>query len=243
LAIIATRAGQTRFPLAVVAEELDSAGRAGRLDILDAGDNASQIRAVFSWSYQALDPPVARLFRLLGLHPGPSVSLPAAASLAGLPVVEARRLLSELARANLIVELTPGRYTYHDLIRAYATDLCHRQDAERERRAAVTRMLDHYLHVAYAADRALRPDRPPIMLPTPDRLITRTVIPDRPATPGQRPRPSPTSATPTRPAARLARRAGPGRTRWTSSRYSETRMPNRSAPSSPESALPCPPDR
>ena len=47
------------------------------LDTLDAGDPTSEVRAVFSWSYAALTPPGARLFRLLGLHPGPDVALPA----------------------------------------------------------------------------------------------------------------------------------------------------------------------
>lgn len=55
-----------------------------RLDALDAGDSATSVRAVFSWSYQHLGAPAARMFRLLGVHPGPDISLPAAASLAGI---------------------------------------------------------------------------------------------------------------------------------------------------------------
>ncbi len=74
--------------LATVAAELT----AERLDALDAGDPASRIRAVFSWSYSALTPPAARLFRLLGLHPGPDIDAVTAASLAGSAVPEADRL-------------------------------------------------------------------------------------------------------------------------------------------------------
>ena len=70
------------LPLAELARELADA--AGRLDALDAGDPAASVRAVFSWSCQQLTDPAARLFRLLGLHPGPDVTVPAAASLAGL---------------------------------------------------------------------------------------------------------------------------------------------------------------
>src|SRR5262249_58321979 len=105
------------LPLRTLADELR--GTTG-LDALSAGDPATDIRAVFSWSYQALSADAARLFRLLGLHPGPDVATPATASLAALPVARVRPLIAELARANLIVEPTPGRYTLHDLLPAYA---------------------------------------------------------------------------------------------------------------------------
>ena len=81
LAVAAARAAaRPRFPLAALAGELRDA--AGRLDALDSGDPAASVAAVFSWSYQQLSPQAARLFRLLGLHPGPDISVPAAASLA-----------------------------------------------------------------------------------------------------------------------------------------------------------------
>src|SRR4029453_13547956 len=155
LAIAAARAQQTNFPLAALAADLGQAGR--RLDALDAGDPTTQARTVFSWSYTALTPPAARLFRLLGLHPGPDISTPAAASLAGQPPRETSRLLTELASANLITQHTPGRYTLHDLLRAYATDLAHTHDTDPQRHAATHRLLDHYLHTAYTADRLLNP--------------------------------------------------------------------------------------
>src|SRR5262249_56285904 len=124
----------------------DRGGAHDRLDALDGGDLATDVRAVFSWSYQALSGAAARLFRLLGLHPGPDISTPAAASLAALPVPRARALLAELARANLVVEHIPGRHTSHDLLRAYATQLAQTIDSDGERRAATGRMLHHYLH-------------------------------------------------------------------------------------------------
>src|SRR5262249_10244869 len=97
-------------------------------------------------------PVAARLFRLLGLHPGPDLSAPAAASLTGLPVTTVRPVLGELTRASLLAEHTHGRYTFHDLLRAYATDLAHRIDTDQQRRAATPRMLDHYLHTAHTAE-------------------------------------------------------------------------------------------
>ncbi|MGW5667476.1 BTAD domain-containing putative transcriptional regulator [Micromonospora sp. NPDC003776] len=163
LSIAAARAQQRNFPLATLAAELNQADQ--QLDALDAGDPTSQLRAVFSWSYTALTAPSARLFRLLGLHPGPDIATPAAASLAGHPVSQTRRLLNELTRANLLVEHVPGRYTFHDLLRAYATELTHTTDTDHTRQAALTRLLDHYTHTAHTADRLLYPTRDPIPVP------------------------------------------------------------------------------
>jgi DNA-binding SARP family transcriptional activator/tetratricopeptide (TPR) repeat protein len=163
LSIAAARASQTAFGLGQVAEEL--ADVAGRLDALDAGDPLTQVRAVFSWSYATLSPAAARLFRLLGLHPGPDVTAPAAAALAARPQPEVRRLLAELTRASLLTEHTPGRYGCHDLLRTYAIAVTADVDPDGERRAAVARLLDHYTHTAHAAARALNPTRDPIPLP------------------------------------------------------------------------------
>jgi tetratricopeptide (TPR) repeat protein/transcriptional regulator with XRE-family HTH domain len=163
LAIAAARARQTGFPLAAIAAELGDAAR--RLDALDTGDRSGEIRAVFSWSYTALTPPAARMFRLLGLHPGPDVSTAAAASLAGRPLAETRRLLTELVRANLLTEHVPDRYTWHDLLRSYATELTRAHDPHDQRRAATARLLDHYIHSAHAADRLVQTHRDPIHLP------------------------------------------------------------------------------
>jgi tetratricopeptide (TPR) repeat protein len=147
LAVVAARAAtHPRFGLATVADELRAAR--GSLDVFDSSDLATDVRAVISWSYLQLSPPAAELFRLLGLHPGPDLGAAAAASLTGAPVGQVRRLLSELARTNLVAEHLPGRYRFHDLLRAYATELAAGDDTgERER--AVRRMLDHYLHTAY----------------------------------------------------------------------------------------------
>lgn len=165
LAIVAARAAaQPTFPLAVYAEEL--ADDRHRLDALANPDPLTDVRKVFSWSYEALSPPAARLFRQLGLHPGPDVSLAAAASLAGLPAPATRRLLGELTNAHLLTEHVPGRYASHDLLRAYAAERAG-DDPESERRAARHRLLDHYLHSAYAADRWLPAIRDPITLSPP----------------------------------------------------------------------------
>jgi pentatricopeptide repeat protein len=133
----------------------------GRLDVLDAEDPASSVRAVFSWSYQNLSGPAARMFRLLGAHPGPDISLPAAASLAGVPCTEARRILAELTGTHLLTQDARGRFAFHDLLRAYAMEEAQGQQHQAEQLEATHRMLDHYLHTAWSASMLLGPGRDP----------------------------------------------------------------------------------
>ncbi|WP_433247082.1 AfsR/SARP family transcriptional regulator [Streptosporangium sp. CA-135522] len=171
LAVAAARAAtHPRFPLAVLADELHEAR--GGLDAFDSDDSATQVRGVFSWSYHTLGSAAAWLFRLLGLHPGPDLTISAVASLAGVPVTQARPLLTELIRAQLIIEHVPGRYTFHDLLRAYAAELVHVHNREAEHRTALRRMFDHYLHTAHAATRLLGPHRDPITPAAPQPGVT-----------------------------------------------------------------------
>jgi len=145
-------------PLAELVREL--AGQQQRLDLFEAaGDGRTAIRAVFSWSYQNLSPPTARMFRLVGLHPGPDLTACAAASLTRTDPAQARRLLAELARAHLLTEQVPGRFGCHDLLRAYAIEHATTTGSRVGRRAAQGRLLDYYLHTAAIADRLLYPLR------------------------------------------------------------------------------------
>ncbi|MEJ3748992.1 BTAD domain-containing putative transcriptional regulator [Actinomycetes bacterium KLBMP 9797] len=137
------------------------------LEAFSSADPATDVRAVFSWSYQTLTPAAAALFRLLSLHPGPDFDTAAAASLAGVPVPAIRPLLAELIAAHLLTRRPYQRFGFHDLLRAYATELAHEFDSHRERRAATHRMLDHYLHTAYACDRLLSPQREPVTIAPP----------------------------------------------------------------------------
>jgi len=158
LSIVAARAATHRaFSLASIAAELADAG--GSLDTLAAGDPTTDLPAVFAASYRALSEPAARLFRLLGRHLGPEIGAPAVASVAGVTREQARTLLAELTRASLLCEHIAGRYTCHDLLRAYAADL---PDADSA--AALGRLLDHYVHTAYAAGQWLSDNRDPIRL-------------------------------------------------------------------------------
>jgi len=148
----------------------DLAGRQERLDLLDAaGDPRTAVRVVFSWSYRQLSAEAARMFRLAGLHPGPDISVPAAASLAAIAEADASRLLRGLARAHLIAEHLPGRYALHDLLHAYAAEQARARDNQEDRQAAIGRVLDHYLHTAHAAARLLVPPKEPVVLAPPRR--------------------------------------------------------------------------
>jgi len=171
LALVAARAvTNPQLSLAALAAELHDTGT--RLDALAADDPTTDPRAVFSWSYTAVSPPAQRLFRLLGLHPGPDISAAAAASLAALTPSRARPLLAELTTASLIAEHRPGRYTFHDLLRGYATHLAETIDTDQQRHTATGRILDHYLHTATTADRLLDPTRDPLPLAPPRTGVT-----------------------------------------------------------------------
>jgi tetratricopeptide (TPR) repeat protein len=165
LAVVGTRAAtQPGLPLGTLAAELRAAQ--GDLTEFTDPDLASDVRAVFSWSYRQLSPAAARLFRLLGLHPGPDISRPAAASLAGQPAAQVRPLLAELARVHL-VEHAAHRYALHDLLRAYAAELARAVDTDGQRVAALHQALSHYVHSAYPADQLLNPQRDDPVTPPP----------------------------------------------------------------------------
>ncbi|WP_329537320.1 NB-ARC domain-containing protein (plasmid) [Streptomyces sp. NBC_01450] len=154
LSIITARALMNpTFPLSGIAAELMEAN--GSLDAFDGLDAATDVRTVFGWSYRTLTGEAARLFRLLSLHPGPDIGTHAAAALADRPTVRVRSLLAELTRTHLLTEEAPGRYRFHDLLRAYANELARAEDgegdSEEERRDALCRMLDHYLLTAHAS--------------------------------------------------------------------------------------------
>ncbi|MFI9787540.1 ATP-binding protein [Kitasatospora sp. NPDC051984] len=128
-------------------------------DVLSVGDEeeSDAVRTVFAWSYRALPEPAARLFRRLGLHPGPEFGLHAAAALAELTTARARQLLDTLVGAHLVEQTAPDRYQFHDLLRAYATDQAQQEESPAQRQDALRRVLDWYLHTADAAQQWLSP--------------------------------------------------------------------------------------
>ena len=159
LVIVAARAAtHPRRQLRVLADELGDSRR--RLDSLAADDDPhTDVRAVLSWSYRALTRPAARLFRLLGWFPGPSMSAEAVAALADLPVAEAGRLLAALGTAHMLEADPAGRHRFHDLLRAYAVERASAEEHAGERVEAAGRLLAWYLHATTTAAQLLEPGR------------------------------------------------------------------------------------
>jgi tetratricopeptide (TPR) repeat protein len=115
------------------------------------------VRAVLSWSCDRLDPSAARAFALMGLHPGPDLDAYAAAALTGMTVDQACQVLDALVRSHLLQPALPGRYSLHDLLRAYARERAEADGSAADRQSALTRLLDHYLHTAAMAMDVLVP--------------------------------------------------------------------------------------
>ncbi|MGH3646273.1 MAG: BTAD domain-containing putative transcriptional regulator [Micromonosporaceae bacterium] len=138
--------------------ELVQGLRTHRLETLaDPDDPAADPRTVLSWSYQRLDPDMARAFRLLGLHPGTNFGVDSAAALLDAPLPDVRRLLDRFVSVHLLEQPGFGRYRFHDLVREYAAELA-AEAPEAEIGSAVERCLTWYLHTSLRATRLLRPE-------------------------------------------------------------------------------------
>jgi tetratricopeptide (TPR) repeat protein len=165
LRIAAERAaGRPLTHLAELIRELRD--ESGRWEVLSADDDqeSEAVHPVFTWSYRALPSDAARLFRMLGLHPGPDVSDAAAAALAGVDVRTARRLLDVVATAHMAEQIASDRFRLHDLLRAYAADQARLEQTPRERQDALRRALTWYLHTADAVQSRIAPQEPRVAL-------------------------------------------------------------------------------
>ncbi len=126
-----------------------------RLDVLSVEGDSRSVRTTFASAYQALSAPAARMFCLLGLHPGTTFVRQLAAAVAGLEAAVADQALAELADAYLVAPVSPARYRFHDLIRAYASECARHQTSALAQEEAIDRLVDWYLYAAELAGRAL----------------------------------------------------------------------------------------
>jgi tetratricopeptide (TPR) repeat protein/transcriptional regulator with XRE-family HTH domain len=151
---ISLLAGQLKHRPEWTAENLalDLESASDRLAAM-AAENIS-VAASFGLSYDNLSEDQQRLFRRLGLHPGPDIDTYAAAALNDTDLATARRLLANLFAYHLIDEPARGRYRVHDLIREHARALA-AADPAVEQVAATDRLLDYYLHTVRTANRHL----------------------------------------------------------------------------------------
>ena len=134
----------------------------------------TDVRAVFEWTYQTLDEPAGRLFRLLGLHVDRQICTAAAAALTGLPAAQAERLLDKLADCHLLDEAAPGWYDVQDLIGIYARELTMQFDSAAERQLAVRRLRSWFVHSAGNARQVLSPP----LFPIPVEDLAEGVVPE-----------------------------------------------------------------
>jgi DNA-binding SARP family transcriptional activator/tetratricopeptide (TPR) repeat protein len=153
LALVSARAATFSLP-AVASELADEEGL----------EPLPDLRAVFSWSYRHLSPAEADLFRLLALHPGPDLTVAAVGAVTGLGRPGTRARLRRLRDAHLLIERRAGRFSFHDLLKAYAVELAQSKDSEERRRAVLLRLVDHHLYSAGNASEALSPYRTPDVL-------------------------------------------------------------------------------
>ncbi|WP_079173318.1 ATP-binding protein [Streptomyces monashensis] len=126
-------------------------------------DEDRSLRAVFATSFTSVAPDEQDLLRLLGLFPGYDVDICAVAALAGIDPHTAERLLESLLHHNLLVQRTPGRYLFHDLVGLYARSMAADQTRGTDRNAPLHRLAEYYQDAAARANehlaRRTRPGR------------------------------------------------------------------------------------
>jgi tetratricopeptide (TPR) repeat protein/transcriptional regulator with XRE-family HTH domain len=162
---IARLCGHLPLAIGMIASQLrhHPARTPGRLagDLAAARDRLALMRAenlsvasAFDLSYTELTEAQQRLFRRLGLIPGPSFDAYTTAALDGTSLDAARRHLDELYDQHLITEPAPGRYRLHDLLRQHARTLAATDDPA-DTDQATGRLLNYYLHTAAAANQRI----------------------------------------------------------------------------------------
>ncbi|HTZ45560.1 MAG TPA: NB-ARC domain-containing protein [Jatrophihabitans sp.] len=149
------------------ADELagDDGGRLAALALTDAGSDLS-VRGALRWSYEALAPEAAALFRLLPLCYQSTFERRSAAVVHAVDEQEARRLLDLLVDASLLDTAGPDRYRVHDLVLAFAEDCLQHDEQAAVVAAARRRMLGHLIALAEDAVRRWDPTRP-MRIPVP----------------------------------------------------------------------------
>ncbi|MBP2475128.1 DNA-binding SARP family transcriptional activator/predicted negative regulator of RcsB-dependent stress response [Crossiella equi] len=139
LRVVAARLATSADPARLAAELGDENHRLAGLD-----QDGTSVRGAFDLSYRDLAPEQARAFRLLGLHPGPTVSPELIAALTGETVAAARRSLRLLVSAHLLAEPARDTFAPHDLIRLHARELAATDIPEPERADAVRALIHYY---------------------------------------------------------------------------------------------------
>ncbi|MFB9433772.1 tetratricopeptide repeat protein [Streptoalloteichus tenebrarius] len=150
-----------RLSIADLARELGADPTLPRVDpsMLDRlrSEGRAVVNSACENSYRNLPDQARRLYRVLGLHPGPCFSREVVAAAADLPPHTADELLDVLHRGHLVEEDESSRRFrfHHQLIRLHAAGRAHAEESAEERDRIVDRMVRWYLRTAEAADWAV----------------------------------------------------------------------------------------
>lgn len=140
-----------RWSIAKLVQHLSDEGeRLSRLAFAGEGGSVAQM---FDMAYADLPENVRRLYRCLGLHPGPHFSTALAAAAAG--VEDPDDLLDELCSANLLEETGEDRFRFHQLIALHARKKAESELFAEERKQVVRRIVDWFALGAAASDVAV----------------------------------------------------------------------------------------
>jgi tetratricopeptide (TPR) repeat protein len=159
------------LPLAlrIIGEHIAERSKARIADLVDDlnqhlfdGEDEDSLHAVFAWSYRALRPEAAHLFRILGLYPGLSIGLETAAAMSGISEHETEQLLNALAKAHLIDHDTARRYRFHDLLRRFAARQAMQEMSAAQVAESLRQTLDFALLTAVNAAAILAPHVSPV---------------------------------------------------------------------------------
>ena len=129
----------------------DDRQRLGRLSV----EGEHTVWNVLDGAYRDLPTPVRRLYRILGLHPGPDFGPSMVAAAGGLTPELADERLELLADANLVEDLGTDRYRLHELIRLHARQIAEHDWKPAARERVLRRITEWYLLGAVAADHAV----------------------------------------------------------------------------------------
>ncbi|MEU4927380.1 tetratricopeptide repeat protein [Streptomyces yokosukanensis] len=147
-------ASRPRQPIAALADSLaQDTDRLAALEI--EGENT--VSKALDASYAVLDPPAAHLYRTLGMLPLPTFDARTAAAACAESEQWAQRRLDELTEANLVEDIGPDTFRFHDLVRVHARACAHSAESEDGRDRTLRRVTDWYLRTATAAEQLITP--------------------------------------------------------------------------------------
>ncbi|MFB6438261.1 tetratricopeptide repeat protein [Streptomyces sp. NPDC056411] len=146
-------ASRPRQPMRSLVDALNRQDRLAALAI----EGESSVNHALDESYAVLTGEAARLYRRLALAPAQVLDTRLAAAAAGIPLGEAEQLLDVLVEANLIEDIGPDSYRFHDLVRLHAEQRGQSDEQPAHRTELLRRVCEWYLATATEAQCRLSP--------------------------------------------------------------------------------------